>query len=201
VFNHHYDKNAESAILNYGINRAISFNETGLMPPSTSQYRIQAWKFLFSGGALYNNLDFTFQAGAEDGTGSTSFVCDWYNGCTDPSVKHQMKALSDFMNSFDFIHSRPVFSPTKNLVTLIFGNEQVYALEAPGQYAFYITGDSGNYISLSIKPGKYEARWIEPETGETISKIVAETDKNGHIKLIEPKYTEDVALMLMANPN
>ena len=196
VFNHHYDKNAESAILNFGINRAMSFNETGLMPPVTSQYRIQGWKYLFSGGALYNNLDFTFQAGAEDGSGGTGFVCNWYNGCTDRSVKYQMKALLDFMNSFDFIRSRPIFNPTKNLVTLLFGNEQVYALEAPGQYVFYITSDSGNYISLSIKSGRYEARWIKPETGERLSDITVETDQDGHLRLIEPKYIEDIALFL-----
>ena len=31
-------------------------------------YRIQAWDFLVAGGALYNNLDYSFAVGFEDGT-------------------------------------------------------------------------------------------------------------------------------------
>ncbi len=41
VFNHHYDKDALSAKLNIGLNKVLSFNETGLMPEVSSQYRIQ----------------------------------------------------------------------------------------------------------------------------------------------------------------
>ena len=42
----------------------INFSSEALI----AAYRIQAWDFLVAGGALYNNLDYSFATGHEDGT-------------------------------------------------------------------------------------------------------------------------------------
>ncbi len=195
VFNHHYDKNAESLQLNYkSVNKVFAFNETGLMPPITPQYRIQGWKYIFNGGALYNNLDFTFQVGFEDGTGSSSFSCNWYNGCNDPTVKYELANLLKFVNTLNFIQMKP----EKQVVIVNYGDENVYPLVNAGkQYAIYFEGGSKAKLMLSIPNGKYNLKWINPSDLRVISQkpIVINT---GSINLLGPEYKEDVLLYIEA---
>lgn len=197
IFHHHYDKNVKSLEHNYGINKALSFNETGLMPPSTPQYRIQGWKYMMSGGALYNNLDFTFQVGYEDGTGGTEFICNGYNACSDKNVKFEMAALLRFMNLFDFINSKPNY----NVIRCAWGDQNFYVLENPGkEYAIYIYGGSNKgAITLALLPGKYKASWINPSDGKTIKSLELTTSGDGNILFTEyPAYNDDLALIIKA---
>jgi hypothetical protein len=194
VFNHHYDKDALSVKFNYGINKVLSFNETGLMPPTTSQYRIQGWKYLMSGGALYNNLDFTFEVGSEDGSGGINFLCNGYNGCNDKGVKYEMAALLKFMNSFDFANTRPNY----NVVTCAFGDQNFCVLENPGkEYVLYIYGGTNKgAIQLGLVAGKYDLFWINPSDGKILERTEIETDKSGGLQLNAPAYNEDITLLL-----
>ncbi|GEM_PF-1058606 len=195
VFNHHYDKDAESAKLNYGINRVLSFNETGIMPVSTPLYRIQGWQYLMSGGALYDNLDFTFQVGNEDGKGTTEFVCNHYKGCTDIDVKYQMADLLKFFNSIDFIHMRP----TDKLLTYYWGNQIVCALENPGKdYAAYIHGGSNEgALGLALVAGSYELFWITPADGKIFQREVLQTQPDGSLWFGKyPEYKEDLTILI-----
>lgn len=191
VFNHHYDRNAWSVKFNYHrTNHIMSFNETGLMPPVTAQYRIQGWKYIFSGGALYNNLDFTFQVGHEDGSGGTNFTCEWYNGCTDPEMKYQLAALLRFMNSIQFINMKPDY----RAVALNYGDENIYPLVWEGhQYAVYFEGGSRAKIKLHVPPGTWQVKWLQPSD---LKELEVETVKlqQGSLDLIGPKYEDDILL-------
>jgi len=195
VFNHHYDKNAMSIRLNYKtIDKVFSFNETGLMPPVTSQYRTQGWKYIFNGGALYNNLDYTFQVGFEDGTGKSGFSCDWYNGCDDPSVKYELANLLKFVNTLDFIHMKP----NKQVIIVNYGNENVHPLVNVGkQYAIYFEGGNKAKLMLHIPNGKYNLKWINPSDLGVISKETIAID-TGSINLLGPEYKEDVLLYILS---
>lgn len=198
VFNHHYDRNAQSVRLNYGkTDRAWSFNETGLMPSVTPQYRIQGWKYLFSGGALYNNLDFTFQVGQEDGSGSTEFTCDWYAGCTDPQIKFQLAALLKFMHSIDFIRMKPDFQA----VALNYGDENIYPLVWEGKiYAVYFEGGRKAKIKLNIPVGKWRVKWLNPADLKVLSEATADIQR-GTLDLMGPAYEADLLLVIeTANP-
>ncbi len=191
VFNHHYDQDAQSLALNYDIPRAFAFNETGLMPPLTNQYRIQGWKYMLSGGALYNNLDFTYQVGNEDGTGGTEFVCPWYTGCTHPYMKDQMAALLTFMNSIDFAK----MIPTRRVMSLYQGTENIRCLAWEGhQYAFYFWGGYKPEFRLIAPEGRYKAEWITPETGKVFRTETVGPDDDGSIKFWGPEYHADLAL-------
>jgi hypothetical protein len=196
VFNHHYDRNAMSVRLNYNrINKVLSFNETGLMPPSTPQYRIQGWKYIFNGGALYNNLDFTFQVGFEDGTGKSGFSCEWYNGCDDPAVKYQLASLLKFLNSIDFIHMKP----DRKVLVVNYGDEDVHPLVNPGkEYAIYFEGGKRAKLMLSIPEGKYDLKWINPSDLRVISKKEIISD-SGQLNILGPEYKEDVLLYISKN--
>ncbi|HWQ56724.1 MAG TPA: cellulase family glycosylhydrolase, partial [Bryobacteraceae bacterium] len=68
LFNFHYSRPPSSVAMNWGLDRAIGNNETGFDGAADATYRIQGWDFLMAGGALYNNLDYSFTVGHEDGT-------------------------------------------------------------------------------------------------------------------------------------
>ncbi len=195
VFNHHYDRNAQSVRLNYArTNRIMSFNETGLMPPVTPQYRIQGWKYIFSGGALYNNLDYTFQVGHEDGSGGTAFTCEWYSGCTDTGIKYQLAALLRFMNSIPFINMKPDYRS----VALNYGDENIYPLIWAGhEYAVYFEGGSKAKIKLHVPPGTWQVKWLQPSDLKELAVETVEIQQ-GSLDLIGPKYTEDILLLVSA---
>jgi len=193
IFNHHYDRNAKSVELNYNrINRAFAFNETGLMPPKTSQYRIQGWKYIFSGGAIYNNLDFTFQVGAEDGSGTTNFICDGYSGCNDPNVKYQLANLLKYVSAMNFIYMKPNYE----VVALNYGDENIYPLIWEGhEYAIYFEGGTKAKIKLNIPSGEWNITWSNPADIKIVlqEKVIVE---NNFLVLQGPNYKEDVVLYI-----
>jgi hypothetical protein len=58
--------------LNYNLGKAIGLNETGFAGKSDDTYRRQAWRFMFSGGSLFNHLDYSFTVGHENGTDTSN---------------------------------------------------------------------------------------------------------------------------------
>ena len=68
IFNFHYASPPETVAMNYALNKVIGDNETGFRGMSDDDYRMEGWEFLLAGGGLYNNLDYSFAAGHEDGT-------------------------------------------------------------------------------------------------------------------------------------
>lgn len=193
VFNHHYDKDAASVKLNYkDIPRAFSFNETGLMPVYSKAYRVQGWKYLMSGGALYNNLDFTFQAGHEDGSGKAEFSCDGYKGSGDPRVRSEIASLASFFKTIDFVHMRP----SNDIFIVYYGDRDLYALGNPGkQYAIYAVGGKNSWYRLNIPRGKYMVEYIEPATGRLILREIMEHIA-GELRLDGPDYEDDLAIRI-----
>ena len=71
IFNFHYATPPETVAMNYALNKVIGDDETGFKGVSDDVYRMEAWDFLIAGGGLYNNLDYSFTAGHEDGTFNT----------------------------------------------------------------------------------------------------------------------------------
>jgi hypothetical protein len=197
VFNHHYDRDAVSVRLNYDqTDRAFAFNETGLMPPNSDEYRIQGWRYLMCGGALYNNLDFTFTTGHEDGTGTAEFSCEWYEGCGDPGIKKEMSALAGFFSSIDFVHMHPA----KDLLPVYFGDKDIYVLANEGkQYAVYIVGGKNTWTQLSVPDGTYQVDWIDPATGNLITSSTGVSQKE-NLRLHGPDYKTDLAIRINRKP-
>ncbi|MEI2723753.1 MAG: hypothetical protein V9H26_09495 [Verrucomicrobiota bacterium] len=67
IFNFHYASPPKAVAENYALNKAIGDNETGFRGTNDTHYRMEAWGFILAGGALYNNLDYSFVAGHERG--------------------------------------------------------------------------------------------------------------------------------------
>ncbi len=191
VFNTHYDKYAELVRLNYDLPRAFAYNETGFLDTYHSEeYRVHGWRFLFSGGALYNNLDYTFQTGAEDGRGRAEFSCPDYVGCGNPEIKHQLVHLLAFMRSVPFLKMKP----DRSVIAVGDFEEDVWPLAWPGhEYAFYIERGHSCRLVLNIPSGTYHIRWIDPVTGKVITEETAE-NREEQLKVVSPVYLRDILL-------
>ncbi len=103
IFNFHYCHPPDVVAMNYGLNKVIGENETGFRGQDDLVYRTEGWDFLLAGGAIYNNLDYSFTASHPDGT------LQQYQspGGGSPALRQQMRILKDFLESFDLISLRP----------------------------------------------------------------------------------------------
>jgi hypothetical protein len=90
--------------MNYSPRKVIGDDETGFRGTDDAPYRMEGWDFIIAGGALYNNLDYSFAAGYEDGTFAYPPT---QPGGGNPGFRRQMKILRDFIHGFDFVGCGP----------------------------------------------------------------------------------------------
>ncbi len=82
----------------------IGDNETGFAGTGDTHYRMEGWEFILAGGGLYNNLDYSFTVGHEDGTFTYP---DSQPGGGSAALRRQLKVLKEFIHSFDFLRMKP----------------------------------------------------------------------------------------------
>ncbi len=158
-FNVHYDANADSLTLNPSLPRYLAFNETGFNGMSDEAYRVQGWRYLLAGGAVYSHLDFSFTAGYEDGTATPVFT-GTYNAGGSPALRRQLKVLLDFMRSIPFVQMR------RDDSVVVGGADSWIALAQPGvAWAFWFPGEGPITPGLALPPGWYRAEWVDILTG------------------------------------
>ncbi len=151
IVNFHYAY-PEAAEWNRGLNRVIGCDETGFAGKDDAHYRRQAWRFMLSGGALFNNLDYSFTVGHEDG-------CDAVNqapGGGSPALRQQLKVLSDFLHRFDLarLHPDPLLVVRRPGVV-------AHVLSQPGKaHAIYVQGRSPTTLVLNLAAGSWTAEWV-----------------------------------------
>lgn len=133
IFNFHYSRPPDSVEMNYGLNRAIGNNETGFDGPLDSVYRVQGWDFLAAGGALYNNLDYSFTCGHENGDAR---IGPKTPGGGSATLRDQLGILLRLFASVDFIHMRPA-PQSARLAEGDSGTARVLA-EPGKQYVIYV---------------------------------------------------------------
>jgi hypothetical protein len=185
ILNFHYTY-PEANRLNYGYNRPIGFDEAGFAIKDSSSYRRQAWNFILSGGALYNNLDYSFAVGYEDGTCNNDAP-----GFGGADFRQQMGILKAFMESFDLVKMQP----DHETVVLAPGAMWQAMSEKGKQYAVYLEGGKQTGLKLQLPEGAYKAEWINTETGK-IDKTEELNVKNNIVTLDSPAYEVDIALRL-----
>ena len=90
---------------NYQHNRPLAQNENGnLNNCLVKTYRKQAWKYMLAGGAVFDNLDFTFESnGLEDGNQDPPIG---YHG-GGPTLRTQLGILNEVFHGLDFINMTP----------------------------------------------------------------------------------------------
>src|SRR6185503_1375633 len=92
--NFHYSDPPAAAPMNAHLRRPLGFDETPGRDVRAPARRAEAWAWLFSGGALYNNLDPSFAT--DDATGSGKIKQE--DGVLDGrEMRAQFRILLDFM--------------------------------------------------------------------------------------------------------
>ena len=195
VFNFHYAWPPVTVALNYHLQKVIGDNETGFRGNSDSTYRMEGWRFILAGGGLFNNLDYSFTAGHENG--------DYAYPPTQPgggsaAFRRQISYLKHFIESFDFIRMRP------DSTTLTGGlpeNAIAQVLSETGkQYAVYIYGGRKVTLQLMLPAGDYTVEWLNTLTGKYTEKKLLK-HAGGKAVLNSPGYAEDIALRLVRKPS
>ena len=189
ILNFHYAKPPNTVAENYGLNRVIGDDETGFAGSGPKAYRLEGWDFIIAGGGVYNNLDYSFAVGHEDGTNKIDAP-----GGGGPVFWRQMGILIEFINGFDFIRMRPENSVIKAGVP---AKATARALVEPGRaYAIYINGGSEAKLAVELPKGSYSAEWVNTKTGKVDKKERFE-HAGGDRTLSSPKYTDDIALRIL----
>ena len=189
IFNFHYAKPPNTVTDNYGLNRVIGDDETGFAGSEPKAYRLEGWDFIIAGGAVYDNLDYSFSVGCEDGTGQINAP-----GGGGPLLHKQLRILSDFINGFDFVRMTPDDSVIKGGIP---EKATARALVENGRaYAIYINGGSQVNLILELPEGKYTFDWVNTKTG-LVEKTRTSYYSGGRLTLESPAYEDDIALRIL----
>jgi hypothetical protein len=190
VFNFHYAYPPNTVHQNYNLNKVIGDNETGFRGTSDSTYRFEGWRFILAGGGLYNNLDYSFTAGHENG--SFEYPPTQPGGGSD-SLRMQLRLLKEFITSFNFTS----LAPDTMVVDTSHGDSFRYnALSDKGrEYGVYMIGNRNPTIVLKIPDGNYIVTWIDPVNGNA-SRALKVTSRSGKLELNIPPHAADIALKI-----
>jgi hypothetical protein len=188
IFNFHYASPPKAVGENYGLNKVIGDNETGFKGTADTHYRMEAWEFLLAGGGLYNNLDYSFTVGHEDGSFQYP---DKQPGGGNRGFRDQMKVLKDFLYGFDFVRMKPDAATLKKSSS---DKTRVTILSEPDkQYAIYAFGGGPVTLTLALPDGGYDVEWIDVLTGKSLGKKDVSPNEKGLVELTSPEFKTDVA--------
>lgn len=187
IFNFHYCQPPDVVAQNWDLGRVIGENETGFRGQADSTYRTEGWDFILAGGALYNNLDYSFSASHPDGSLS-GYISP---GGGSLELRKQLGILSRFVHSFDFVRMAPDSSVVTGGVP---EGATARVLTEPGkQYALYLHGGTQANLELALPAGSYAFEWLDTKTGVVAASGDIE-HSGGAAVLVSPVYETDIAL-------
>ncbi|MDA0205565.1 MAG: hypothetical protein O2795_09490 [Acidobacteria bacterium] len=207
LYNFHYSRPPESVGMNYALDLAIGNNETGFDGSADSTYRIQGWDFLFAGGALYNNLDYSFSVGHEPG--DLDFQGKSPGGGS-AALRSQLGHLRRFFEGLPFIEMAPdattITSAPKDASARVLSTpDKTYAVYLhrgridPNAKPRYVVDSESRTSSLvlDLPTGRYSLTWTDPRTGAAVGESQL-NHQGGAAQISTPAYSEDFALVIAA---
>lgn len=190
VFNFHYATPPTAVRQNYHLNKVIGDNETGFRGQADSTYRKEGWEIILAGGGLYNNLDYSFTPGFENGTFKYP---EKQPGGGSPELRKQLAHLMSFMNGFRFIDMKP----DRDFKITAGKAARMHMLSEKGkQYAAYILHGERATVTLELPKGTYDVSWIDPVSGRTVSTESLKVS-GGQRSVQSPAYEFDIALRII----
>lgn len=184
VVNFHYAY-PEAATLNYGLNKAIAYDETGFLGRDDDKYRRQAWSFMLAGGSVFDGLDYSFTTQHPDGADPDP------NGPGGGSIalRKQLGILQRFLSALPLAE----MAPDAHVVVHAEGTTPHALSNAHGRYAVYLDGSGPARITLRLPAGSYSGEWIDTITGQSTSVPPFKTDGEDHV-LDSPGFKNGIAL-------
>jgi hypothetical protein len=190
IFNFHYASPPAAVKQNFALNKVIGDNETGFKGNGDTHYRMEGWEFILAGGGLYNNLDYSFVGGHEDGTFKYPAKTP---GGGNRGFRRQMKVLKDFIHGFDFVRMKP---DERTLKGGLPNKGRARVLSEPGrQYALYLFGGPEAKLEMALPKGTYDLAWVDPLSGKVLKAERVKAEGPATV-LASPRYTTDIALRL-----
>lgn len=190
LFNFHYASPPEAVRVNYGLNRPIGFDESGFRGTTDLPYRTEAWEFLLAGGAVYNNLDYSYSTATPDGSGKVEAPTPGGGG---PTLRRQLGILKEFVEGLPFTRMKP--DPAVVRAGAPAGGAVHVLAEAGKAYGIYVRGGGLVTLELALPKGRYQAEWVNTLTGAVEKPETL--DHRGEVLTIQsPAYREDIALRL-----
>ncbi len=186
VVNFHYAY-AEAVRMNYGLNKAIAYDETGFLGRGEDAYRRQAWNFMLAGGSVFDALDYSFSVGREDGTDAEPNG----PGGGSPEFRKELGILVKFLAGLPL----EAMKPNDGAVTHAAGVRAHVLSSARGVYAIYLDGNGPTSLDLRLPPGRYRGEWLDTKTGETRPVVAFKASGGTHV-LQSPAFTNGIALQL-----
>ena len=189
VVNFHYAY-PEAAVWNFGLGKAISYDESGFLGRDDQVYRRQAWRFMLSGGSIFDGLDYSFTTGREDGTDTEPNG----PGGGSPALRRQLRALSQFLQKLPLEDLAPDTHTLKHAA-----GTYARALSSPGrEYGLYFDGSAPLEVTLELPPGEYSGEWLNTETGQ-LDQLGTFKHGGGEKIVRPPEFRNGVALRLKRN--
>lgn len=175
---------------NYGWNRAVGFDESGFYGNEDATYLRQAWQFMLSGGAIFNNLDYSFYVGTEDGSGTNDAP-----GGGSRAFREGLVWLRDFIESFDFVRMRP----DRNVVHHAPGLEWQGISEEGRQYALVFSrGIGGKWVDLNLPSGDFYCELYLPLGGTVVQKANLRVGEDEVTRVRLPRFEQMIAMKIFA---
>src|SRR3984957_15462322 len=186
VVNFHYAY-PEAVTLNYSLDRAISYDETGFLGHDDDAYRRQAWNFMLSGGSIFDALDYSFSPGHEDGQDLEPNG----PGGGSPALRGQLRVLQSFLQSMSLVDLQPDSNTVKHASGVV-----AHVLSNPGhEDAIYLDGNGATELALTLPAGDYKLEWVNTKTGAT-DKAEDFHHAGGEKLLMSPAFENGIALRL-----
>lgn len=196
IFNFHYARPPRAVAQNYSLARPIGMNETGFDGSDDAVYRIQAWDFLVAGGGLYNNLDYSFAVGYEDGTIQPPASTP---GGGSAALRKQLGFLKRLLEEVNLARAQPLDGASSHGRCL--GQAGVeylcYAHYGELRNAYrprYAVETAKKTVTwrMQAPEGRYLAVWLDPKTGKELGRA----EWTAGAPLVTPEHSEDIVLTL-----
>jgi hypothetical protein len=184
--------------------KPIVFDETfsGVVRGHPERYainRAEAWETLLSGGAGYDNLDWSFTP--EDETGSGRAPIGDGRRLDGRRLREWFGLLRDLLERYDLAALIPAVGLLPESIP---GYGYAASTDGEGRYILYFV-DEGLYrfepcmsralsLPLNLPPGRYSVRTFDPKTG--VFTDLPDLESDGSAELHIPPFTEDVAVLL-----
>jgi hypothetical protein len=162
IVNFHYAF-PSAVTLNTQLDKVIGYDETGFLGNDDNLYRRQAWRFMLSGGGLFNHLDYSFSAGLENGTDHQPNS----PGAGSPNLRKQFGILAKWFNQMPFIDM-------KHLPTAAYcpGGKAWLMSNGKGIVAIYSEATQATTLEFDLPSGRYSMNKMQTNTGMSESNFI-----------------------------